>query len=788
MRISTNLTRFFGGLSVMLLGLAGAARGQAVSYGDWQLHLPADGTLQLADAGDRVYVVAENSFYAFDKQLNTTRTLSSRDGLNGVGAVAVAYDSINKQTIVAYRNTNLDFIQVNGRIRNVPDITRKAISGSTTIYRITPDGTGNYAYMATDFGLVVLNLKKYEIADTYVNIGPAGTAVKVYDSTLAHDTLFLATSAGLLRGRLRDNLLDYRNWTISQPVSQSAGLDIYRRVATYNGHVYAGIYGSSLYRFQNQAGGSWQPVFAIYTFRVGALRATPGGLLVSLLEPGKGVYRYDSRTNLATELIPPYPGGVTQDVLRSATDQSYYVASYGQGLLRAKPGAWQAPEQFLSNGPARALNFGLLADAASNKVNVFTGGYSDRYFPNGARSGFYEYADGQWTNYTSQNFPDAAQFPNLVDQVRGTRTPDGTLYVTSYGEGLLEWKGPGQFRVFRDSPFVPYTGSTSSYRIADAATTPEGKVWVVNNHGIASTSGLFILDPATTSWKTIPFFPGSQGLDRIALDDNGWAWVTANRLNGQGGVWVVDPNSQTTNNQPVHFTAADGLPANEMYGVVKDRSGDIWAATISGVAVLSGTGSAFQPGAVRFNTPIVRKGEGANFPALFDQAVRALAVDGGNRKWFGTDNGLWLFSPNADEALAHFTTANSPLPSDRIISLAVNDKTGEVWVGTDNGLVSYRGGATVTEGAPSCAKVSPNPVPASFDRLVGIGGLANNAAVKITDVAGHLVYSTQATGGTLTWNLRDVNGRRVSAGVYLVLSSDADGKNTCVSKVAVLSN
>jgi hypothetical protein len=73
-----------------------------------------------------------------------------------------------------------------------------------------------------------------------------------------------------------------------------------------------------------------------------------------------------------------------------------------------------------------------------------------------------------------------------------------------------------------------------------------------------------------------------------------------------------------------------------------------------------------------------------------------------------------------------------------------------------------------------------------FIGQVGISGLANNAVVKITDVGGRLVYQTRANGGTLIWNLADYNGRKVQSGVYLVLSSDADGKNTCISKIAVV--
>ncbi len=92
-----------------------------VGYGDWQLHLPTNHPLRLADAGDRVYVATENAFYFLDKDLNTTQVLSRRDGLNDVGVAALAYDSVTQQTVLAYRNTNIDILQPNGSVRNLND-------------------------------------------------------------------------------------------------------------------------------------------------------------------------------------------------------------------------------------------------------------------------------------------------------------------------------------------------------------------------------------------------------------------------------------------------------------------------------------------------------------------------------------------------------------------------------------------------------------------------------------------------------------------------------------------
>ena len=781
-----------GVIGLWMLGPGVACAQSTAGYGDWQLHLPTNHPLRLADAGDRVYVATENAFYFLDKSLNTTQVLSRRDGLNDVAVVALAYDSVSRQTVLAYRNGNLDVLQPNGSVRNLNDIVRKSIQGAKEINQVSIGG--GRAYVSTSFGLVVVDLTKLEISDTYSNIGPGGALVAVYDAVVANGALFAATSAGLLRAPLASNLLDYRSWTqyLPVPLSTNPGQRVYPFLATYAGQVYAAVggTGAAVFRFVPGSPGTWQAVPNTYSGQFRNLRAVGSGVLIA--DDNGGVRRLD-RNGAVTTAVPATAGTFTQDAVR-ARDGSYYVANFQLGLLRVQPGAGTAPERFVANGPESSLAFGLLADARTNTVDVFTGAYSERYQPSGRQSGFYEYANGQWTNVTSTTFPNAADFPNPTSPVRGTRTPDGTLYVAHYGGGLLEWKGPGKFRLFGDgtlpaNPLLTTFGVRNRVEITDVAADAAGSVWVVNRHLRASTSGLFILDPAASTWRTIPWVSGLEVLERIVLDDNGYAWVSVARktdpTGAAPGIFAIDP-AATSPQPPRFFSTAQGLPDNQIYELAKDRRGSIWAATIKGVAVFNDPSGAFASDA-KFVLPVVRRGEGKDFPALFSEAVRTLGVDGGDRKWFGTDHGLWLFSPDADEALLHFTTQNSPLPSDRIVDVKVNDKTGEVWVATDAGVVTYRGAASITEGEVHCAAVFPNPVRPDFAGTVGITGLTNNAVVKITDVAGHLVYATKANGGTVTWNLTNADGQRVRSGLYLVLSSDADGKNGCVSKVAVLS-
>ncbi|QIL76965.1 two-component regulator propeller domain-containing protein [Hymenobacter sp. HDW8] len=778
--------RWLSFFAIWLCGLTSAVAQGPVGFGDWQLHLPTNQAKAVTDADKRVYVATENSFFYFDKELNTTRLLSRRDGLNDVGVSTVAYDSVSQQLLVAYNSGNLDVLRANGSIQNVTDILRAQITQAKTVNHI--NFSGPRAYLACSFGLVVLDMTRLEVRDTYVNIGPAGQAVQVYASAVLRDSVYAATSAGLLRGRLTDNLANFRSWTIDLPAR--AG-NPFRTLTTYNEKVYAGANGDQLYRFVGGtgAGRGWQPVAGFAGGQFRQLTASRAGLLVVGLD------------NLAVldrpgGTIRTYRNGVLRDTRAAirARDGAFYVADFQNGLVKTT-GAQQF-ENFVSNAPASARSFSVYSDARTGITDVFSGGFSDRFLQNGSFGGFYEYKDGQWTNITPQTLPNRSEYPNFQDPSHGVRTPDGTLYIGSYGNGILEWKGPGSFRQFTDgsgsnplkTALAPpkFPNFDPNYtRITDLTADAEGNVWVVNRHEFAGVPGVHIFNPVATTWRSLPYFAGVENLNGIVLDNNGYVWLSTSRQPTGNGVIAYDETTRT----PRYFSTANGLPSNDIYDMVKDRQGSIWVATSTGVAVLTDPSQTFLANSEAvFQKPFIQRGPQAslNFPALNSDIVRCVAVDGANRKWFGTDRGLWLFTESVDEALLNFTTDNSPLPSNRILDVAVNDRTGEVFVVTNAGVVSYRGSATVTEGKPACAKVFPNPVRTDFTGQVGISGLANNAVIKITDVTGKLVYQTRANGGTLTWNLADYNGRKVQSGVYMVLSSDADGKNTCISKIAVV--
>ena len=167
---------------------------------------------------------------------------------------------------------------------------------------------------------------------------------------------------------------------------------------------------------------------------------------------------------------------------------------------------------------------------------------------------------------------------------------------------------------------------------------------------------------------------------------------------------------------------------------------------------------------------------------LDGERVNAIAVDGGNQKWIATEtSGVYLVNEDGSETLEHFSTDNSPLLSDKVNSIAIHSETGEVFFGTDKGICSYQGTATAGSADYNNVYAYPNPVRPTDPRRVTITGLMNDSNVKITDLAGNLLYQAKSLGGQLSWNCSGVK-----SGIYLVLAATEDGGEGVVTKIMIV--
>jgi hypothetical protein len=235
----------------------------------------------------------------------------------------------------------------------------------------------------------------------------------------------------------------------------------------------------------------------------------------------------------------------------------------------------------------------------------------------------------------------------------------------------------------------------------------------------------------------------------------------------------------------IPLNSADGrFTSATINSIAVDKNNAIVLATNGGIVFLNSTEELLEvPNLNEFiSTPTINGQR-----VLKDELVLSVAVDGGNRKWVGTSTALYLFNDELNEIFEKFTNVNSPLPSNYINFLNLEPTNGELFIYTPNGIVSYRTNSSESvDNQSDNVLVFPNPVRPDFDGVVAISGLVQNAILKITDVAGNLVYKTKANGGTATWNLNGSNGQRVESGIYFLFSSNEFGKENLVSKLAII--
>ena len=145
-------------------------------------------------------------------------------------------------------------------------------------------------------------------------------------------------------------------------------------------------------------------------------------------------------------------------------------------------------------------------------------------------------------------------------------------------------------------------------------------------------------------------------------------------------------------------------------------------------------------------------------------------------------------SEDGTHTLEHFTTANSPLPSNNILSITDDGRNGSLFFGTSLGMIEYGGQARDPEKSLSESNilVYPNPVKPDFDGFVTITGLTERSTVRIMSNSGRLIHQATSNGGSYSWNLTDMNGHPVPSGVYHAIITDIENQKSESASITVI--
>lgn len=762
---------------------------QNIPVGHWRDHLPYNQIISVAVAEDVAYAVSKNSMFSYNKKDFSITTISKINGLSDVGFEKIAYHDGLKALVIAYSNANIDIIK-NGRIINLPDIKNKNLPINKTINNITL--IDNEAWLSCGFGIVVINLEREEFKDTYL-IGDLGSFININDIKFYNDTVYAATDNGIFRAATDDFLPYFDNWNrwndIPYPLEKYNTLGFFNDIAYINLKTDDALDDTIFYNdngvWKHFVDGKYQVCEQIDVFGSRLLITYSDNVVV--YNDDMTLYRHIFDYDLGG---PDAWGGVVSKEAVIDNEGFLWIADRFGGLVFIYD-QW-AYKNIFPNGPGSSKSFHMAS--VDNELWVASGAYDNTWSMTFNKGDFYYFDGFRWRSYNAGTTPALDTIYDIVCVAIDPNDPT-RVFAGTWDKGLLYFKNGKLEKIYDEtnsSLSVLENPALGLYRVAigGLAFDNDGNLWVTNSGVSRSLSVL----KRNGNWHS--FNISSSGLNlndrvlgKVAIDRIGQKWVIVGRGHG---IQVFNDNNtieNTNDDKTTNITNILGrgnLPSTLINDIAFDRDGRLWIGSDNGVAVIYSPESVF----TGFNYDaqrIIVNIDGFDQYLLDNINVMAIAVDGANRKWIGTErSGVFLLSPDGTEQLKNFNVDNSPLPDNGIRSIEVNHLTGEVFFGTNRGIISYRSDATRTVEPHSDIKVFPNPVKPGYDGAIVVSGLVQDADVKITNISGDVVFVTRAAGGSVSWYGNDISGNRVATGVYLVFSADQTGEETAVAKIVFI--
>lgn len=743
--------------------------GQTSIY-EWRTHAPGMKVVNVEKIHDKIYAATPYELFYYNTNDNSINKLTKVNALSDFGISVMRYDKKHDIIFLAYTNANIDIIDKEGNVTNLSDIKNKNILADKTINDVC--FMDNLVYVCCGFGIVVINLDKMEVKDTYI-IGENSSYLSINDIALYNDKLYAATSSGIYYAdHDNNNLADFSQWTRDDSMIHN-NLN-YSEIEVFNGKIYANYSENkynkdTLFVYEN---GRWDYLKkAGYSIKRD-IRAYDDRLVITEHYSVKAINKDNNNILHFNQDVEPFAA------IYDNVSDIYWIGDRNNSLIKTYPD--NTFEYINFNGPYSINSFEI--EAEGNQLWVASGGYTSTWAKRWLSDGIYYYHNDEWANINKNN-NDA--FDTITDMVTVAIDPvdNSNVYVGSYHKGLLYFKDFELKEIYdnTNSSLDFLTGYDYIY-VTSLGFDSRNNLWVAN-HGTDK-----MLSVKTTDNKWYSFNIGNHYISHITIDKNDYKWI----LNRDGNIIVFNDNGTISNPTDdklkiLKTTAGQGgLPA-EVNCMAVDNNGVMWVGTNDGLALFYSTSKIFQQGvnydASRILVPR-NDGSGQADYLLSGQSVLSIAIDDANNLWVGTKNGVFYISNNGLTEYYHFTQDNSPLLSNNVQSITI-DSDGIVYFATDKGIISFKGRATEAKKENSDVIVYPNPVERDYSGVVGIKNLMANTLVKITTVDGSFVTHLYSEGGQAIWDCTTIEGDKVAPGVYLIFVSDKTGQETFASKILV---
>lgn len=756
----------------------------------WMSHISYLNNIQsIQQNGNIIYSLTDGKLFSYNNADESIEPYIKIDGGN-TDIKHIIYSKKHKCLVITRIDANIELLYDDKSYVNIPDLKNTTQNIDKTINNIYI--SEDYAYIATNFGFITINLSKKEVKESGIFNIP-------FYSILAYENkLYAATKNGILYINLADNVQDFNSWKTqevsmyytdhSEKDSTFTDSEI-RDILAFKNQLHFFVPNKGIFRMEN----STSVKSVINGDGISSMEYTNNDHLIVL---GTNAFWDFEDINKSTKINIDE---LTSIIPNANKPGEYWASSSGNNLslIKLNGDSYEYIKRWIvPSGPVSNYPFSL---TLQNRQLLVTGGgfFLDRM---GNPASISIYKDSKWTNIYPSDISGPSGFisQDIVYAISEPTNPNH-IFASSWGEGLYEFEGTKfQNRYDESNSTIEPIPLLNYRRVSGMVFDKNNNLWLLNS----MVENIIKIRLKSGEWTQL-YYPeiakASTNPKNIVIDRYSNKWVTS--IGDDAYLFIFNDNGtidntsddktiyiSKTSNTP--FVDQDGkrLTISAIYAIAEDVNGNFWLGTDIGPFVVNNYSNIFSKDVLFRKIKIEREsGSNAVTGLLEGVQINAIAIDGANRKWIATQtSGVYLISADNQETLEHFTLDNSPLPSNNVISLAIDSHNGTVYIGTERGLMAY--GGVATQGSESFSNVYayPNPVRPDYEGSVTVTGLQTNSTVKITDVQGNLINEGRSLGGQYSWNMQNARGRRVDSGVYLVFGSSENGSEGVVTKIMIV--
>lgn len=609
---------------------------------------------------------------------------------------------------------------------------------------------GDSVYIATDFGISLINAGSRLFVETYTKLGNLTTNSKVFN--LSYDFTIKALCekgiAELIPGAVNPASPDAWN---SIPVSGSASLFENSTSVSYGGKEYIGT-------------------------NIGVYRNVGTTILPDFLS-GEIIYDLKVIENIfyiiTSDKIYSYDGSNTQ-LISSFTDYTLKgIYSGNESLLLTSNGVTNFPttgtDMFISPGGPGSNSFSDMV--VDDNGNFWAG--SGRASLIG---GIYKFDGTSWQNFNHQN-TDVIKYDGFHQLYKGK---DNTVYFANWGAGFSTYANDTFSSYYPpDLPVAGISVNPNFLVVWNLEEDSDGNLWLLNYE--ASDRNVLSVKSENDEWTHFrmasPLTAVVPNAEHFAIDQNDTKWFGVSSTNGKGpGLYYFNENGTLDDLDDDIWgvvKATDGLSNNYITDITIDNRGEIWVGTTEGITVII--------------DPVNPTSRMQSVFPLRTQSITCIAVDPVNRKWVGTTQGVFVVSSDGTDLIANYTVDNSPIPTNIIKTITIDENSGRSYIGTDFGLSTLTTMSIKPVDSAGDLEIFPSPFIVGEHDNIYIDKLVKESSIKILSIDGRLIRELETPGGRLgKWDGKDQNGNFVSSGVYVVVAYDTEANDVQLGKIAVI--